>query len=176
MAFKKYVAEFNLYNEPPVKSPLYILKNINESNDQYWQPHKIDRTQWVVKANSEQNKQDSFDGPARYIIDGDNSKFWHSKFNDGGDGHDDRPRKTDPFQFTINLGKETTFKSFTYMPRAAGVNGKFGHYEFYAAQTSEELYMKIHDKNYLAKGDFDKNSPISSFYKSTICCPSFIGS
>ena len=135
---------------------------------------KILNSDYIAKG--EQNKQDSFDGPASYIIDGDNSKFWHSKFNDNGDGHDDRPRKTDPFQFTINLGKETTFKSFAYMPRSAGVNGKFGHYEFYAAQTSEELYMKIHDKNYLAKGDFDKNSPISSFYKSTICCPSFIGS
>lgn len=91
---------------------------INELLTNAWTPFLINRTGWIVTANSEQTTKEGREGPIANIIDGTSPYLWHSKYNDNEEGgHDDREEKNDPFQFTINLGKKVTFRAFSYMPR-----------------------------------------------------------
>ena len=150
-------AEFNLYRDPLSLSPLFMSTYINELTDTDLPQYRMNRTGWTAYANSEQNKEGDAEGPISHIIDGLEGIIWHSRYNKNNNlGHDDRSRGTDPFIITVDMKDEKTFKAFSYMPRQTGNNGQFQHYEFYSAHTSEELYMKIHDNDYLAKGDIDK--------------------
>ena len=122
-------------------------------------PKPIDRKDWHVTANSEQNtKAGTKEGPVGNFIDGNINTIWHSKYNDKEGGHDERADKKDPFQVTFDLGKETEFKSFSYTPRQSGENGRINHYELYVANSMEDLNKSISDKNYDIKGDFQYTS------------------
>lgn len=145
-----------LYAQPsPTPTPMAIY--INEERDKLWSLHKIDRSRWNVTANSEQAEViGGYEGPVTKIVDGDVRTIWHSMYNNLGNGHDDRPSVNDPFQITIDFGEDTVFKAFSYMPRQAGdINGLFRHYEFYAAQTQDELISLINSNKFLVKGDID---------------------
>lgn len=75
----------------------------------YW-TKQIDRKDWKVTANSEQNiKPGTKEGPVGNIIDGNLETIWHSKYNDKEGGHDERKDKKDPFQVTFDLGKKNWF-------------------------------------------------------------------
>lgn len=102
----------------------------------------------------------NIEGPAIYIIDGNSSTFWHSKYNN--DGYSELMHEGDPYQITIDLKTETTFRAFSYMPRQFGENWKFRHYEFYVAQTKDELDAKILNSNYSSKGDINYTSILST--------------
>ena len=118
-------------------------------------PKPIDRKDWKVTANSEQNvTPGTKEGPAPNIIDGNINTIWHSKYNNNEGGHDDRADSKDPFQVTFDLGKDTDFKAFSYTPRQEGVNGRINHYEIYVAHTMEDLNKSISNKSYKLKGDF----------------------
>lgn len=150
----------------PMGYPMIML--VDYLNEGYWSSYRInDRSAWTVTSNSEQTTSAAIEGPATNIIDGQQETFWHSKYNDAlAGGHDDRPQATDPFQFTIDLGQETTFRAFSYTPRQKGEagwqNGIFIHYEFYVANTKEELDTKIQERNYISNGDFEYTSQESS--------------
>lgn len=134
--------------------PTSIL--IDESNDQIWSPHKIDRIGWTATADSEQTTSSGNQGSISNILDGNPNTIWHSKYNNEGQGGHDNHKGNGPFQITINLGRETRFKAFSYMPRQDGdPNGKFRLYEFFTAKTEEELTSKIDESNYTAKGYID---------------------
>lgn len=145
-----------LYAQPS-PTPTLMAIYINEERDKLWSLHKIDRSRWNVTANSEQAEViGGYEGPATKIVDGDVRTIWHSMYNNLGNGHDDRPSVNDPFQITIDFGEDTVFKAFSYMPRQAGdINGLFRHYEFYAAQTQDELVSLINSNKFLVKGDID---------------------
>ncbi|KAK8883816.1 hypothetical protein M9Y10_042915 [Tritrichomonas musculus] len=151
----------------PLGYPMITL--VNYSDEGYWSSYRInDRSNWIVTANSEQTTETANEGPVTNIIDGQRETIWHSKYNEVQAGsHDDRLQETDPFQFTIDLGQETTFRAFSYTPRqnhaaSGSQNGIFLHYEFYVADTKEELDTKIQERNYISNGDFDYMSQVSS--------------
>lgn len=63
------------------------------------------------------------EGPISNIIDGTSPYIWYSKYDSKQEGgHDERKEKNDPFQITIDLGKEVTFRAFSYMPRPNSPN------------------------------------------------------
>ncbi|KAK8845256.1 hypothetical protein M9Y10_021449 [Tritrichomonas musculus] len=151
----------------PLGYPMITL--VNYSDEGYWSSYRInDRSNWIVTANSEQTTEAGIEGPVTNIIDGQRETIWHSQYNGGQVGsHDDRPQATDPFQFTIDLGQETTFRAFSYTPRqnrgsSGSQNGIFLHYEFYVADTKDELDTKIQERNYISNGDFEYTSQVSS--------------
>ena len=153
-------AEFNLYEDPENPEPTSVLSYLDVNRDKFWIKYKIDRSGWTATANSEKNENGN-DGPASFMLDGNKNTMWHSQYGSGG--HEDRPSRTDPFIATINLGKETTFRAFTYMPRQVGdPNGRFKHYEFYVAQTQEQLTAKINNNEYLSRGDIDHTLALST--------------
>lgn len=156
-------AEFNLYSDPEAKPPIFISTTIDESSDTFWVPNKMSRSGWTALANSQQSTQSVQDGCASNILNTDRGKFWHSRYDSSGDkGHDDRPTEDEPLRVTINLRSKKTFKAFSYMPRPDSESGRFSHYDFYVAQTPEELYMKIRDNKYAAKGDIVRSSALST--------------
>lgn len=157
-------AEFNLYSDPPSLPSFSELKYIDEANEPTWSQYKISRNGWNATANSEHTTNSGNEGPIRNILDGNKATLWHTKYGSGGTGgHDERPSSNDPFQFTIDLGKNTTFRAFAYMPRGSNSeNGRFRHYEFYAASTEEELTTLISNAHYLSKGLIDKSTDKSS--------------
>ena len=119
------------------------------------QPIPIDRTEWRVTANSEQTNVAGREGAAVNMIDGNLDTIWHSKYSDAGEGgHDDRADTSDPFQLIFDLGKETSFKAFSYTPRKTGTNGRINHYEIYVAKTLDELNKFIKEGTFVMKGDF----------------------
>lgn len=48
------------------------------------------------------------------------------------------------------------------MPRPNSPNGRFGLYDFYVAETEEELQNKILNSDYSAKGTIDKSAELST--------------
>lgn len=100
------------------------------------------------------------------------STIWLSKHGNGGSsGHDDRENNDDPFQFSINLSKITSFDAFSIMPRQDDqTNGRFRHFEFYVAETQDELDSKIQNNDFLSSGDINYNSNLSTlvYFNTTI--------
>lgn len=158
-------AEFNLYSDPKGPTPTPMAFFIDEERDKFWNSKRIDRSGWSITANSEQTTNAGNEGPIANILDGNTNTLWHSRYNNNGaGGHDDRATNTDPFEFKINLGQMTTFRAFSYMPRKTGdPNGRFRHYEFYMAQTQDELNTKMQNNEYSAKGDIDHTLALSTF-------------
>lgn len=67
---------------------------IDESSENHWSQHKIDRKEWVITADSEQTTDEVDEGPISNILDGQPSTIWISKINNQGNGgHDDRTNK-----------------------------------------------------------------------------------
>ena len=136
---------------------------IDESSENHWSQHKIDRKEWVITADSEQTTDEVDEGPISNILDGQPSTIWISKINNQGNGgHDDRTNKNGPFKFIIDLKKRVTFKAFSLMPRQTGDQGKFRLYEFYAAHSLEELNTEMQSSKYVAKGQIDPNAVLST--------------
>ena len=84
----------------------------------------IDRAGWTAVADSYHNSTGPDDGPASNLIDGDVDSIWHSNYG-GGTGDTDYP-----YNVLFNLGRETTFRAFSYTPRQQGeqTNGNIlGH-------------------------------------------------
>lgn len=155
--------ERSLYSEsPPI--PTHMAIYIDEERDKLWSLHRIDRSGWMATANSEQSLTlNMVEGAISLILDGDVNTIWHSKYSDASDGHDDRLSTNDPFQFTIDIGEDTAFKAFSYMPRQDySTNGCFRHYEFYAAKTQDELISLIDSGNFLVNGDIDPSIKLST--------------
>ncbi|EAX91595.1 F5/8 type C domain containing protein [Trichomonas vaginalis G3] len=116
----------------------------------------IDRSDWKIKANSEESITPRDEGAAVNLIDGDITTIWHSKYDDKGfHGHDDRKNNTDPYVITIDMGKVQKVGALSYTPRQSGWNGAIKKYELYTANTEEELNDKIAARqNPDASGEF----------------------
>lgn len=72
----------------------------------------LSREGWTVTAVSGENANDG--GGKAGIIDGNNSTYWHSRYDNNGTGD---ATQTLPQFFVIDLGQETTFGSIGYVPR-----------------------------------------------------------
>lgn len=93
----------------------------------------LQRAGWSVTVSGEQPHDG---GGKAALIDGDNSTFWHSRY-DANRGSGD-VTKTLPQFFVIDLGKETAFKTIGYMPRPGGGNGRVTAFKLYVSNTEFE--------------------------------------
>lgn len=73
----------------------------------------LSRAGWSVTVSGEQPHDG---GGKAALIDGDNSTFWHSRYEANRGSGD--ATKTLPQFFVIDLGQETSFKTIGYMPRS----------------------------------------------------------
>ena len=93
----------------------------------------LSRAGWSVTVSGEQ----SHDGGGKAaLIDGDNSTFWHSRY-DANRGSGD-VTKTLPQFFVIDLGQKTSFKTIGYMPRSGKANGRATTFKIYVSDTNFE--------------------------------------
>lgn len=95
----------------------------------------LPRAGWTVTTSGECD--DNGSGHAAAIIDGDNSTYWHSRYNGGGNASGDATYKLPQF-FVIDLGKETTFGSIGYVPRPNLGNGTATSFKLYVNNTGFE--------------------------------------
>lgn len=92
----------------------------------------LSRTGWTVTVSGE-NANDG--GGKDAIIDGNNSTYWHSRYNNSGTGD---ATQTLPQFFVIDLGQETSFKSIGYVPRPGLENGTATSFKLYVSNTEFE--------------------------------------
>lgn len=95
----------------------------------------LSRDGWTVTTSGECD--DNGSGHAAAIIDGDNSTYWHSRYNGGSNASGDATYKLPQF-FVIDLGKETTFGSIGYVPRPNLGNGTATSFKLYVNNTGFE--------------------------------------
>lgn len=95
----------------------------------------LSRTGWTVTTSGECDDDGS--GHAAAIIDGDNSTYWHSRYNGGGNASGDATYKLPQF-FVIDLGQETSFKTIGYVPRSGLGNGTATSFKLYVSNTEFE--------------------------------------
>lgn len=92
----------------------------------------LQRARWTVTVSGE-NANDG--GGKDAIIDGNNSTYWHSRYNNSGTGD---ATQTLPQFFVIDLGQETSFKSIGYVPRPGLQNGTAATFKLYVSNTEFE--------------------------------------
>lgn len=92
----------------------------------------LQRAGWTVTVSGE-NANDG--GGKDAIIDGNNSTYWHSRYNNSGTGDATR---TLPQFFVIDLGQKTSFKSIGYVPRPGLQNGTAATFKLYVSNTEFE--------------------------------------
>lgn len=92
----------------------------------------LQRAGWTVTVSGE-NANDG--GGKDAIIDGNNSTYWHSRYNNSGTGD---ATQTLPQFFVIDLGQETSFKSIGYVPRPGLQNGTAATFKLYVSNTAFE--------------------------------------
>lgn len=95
----------------------------------------LSRAGWTVTTSGECD--DSNTGHAAAIIDGNNSTYWHSRYNGGGNASGDATYVLPQF-FVIDLGQETSFKSIGYVPRPGLGNGTATSFKLYVSNTAFE--------------------------------------
>lgn len=93
----------------------------------------LSREGWTVTAVSGENASDG--GGKAGIIDGNNSTYWHSRYDGNGTGD---ATQTLPQFFVIDLGQETTFGSIGYVPRPNFGNGAATSFKLYVNNTGFE--------------------------------------
>ena len=93
----------------------------------------LSRAGWSVTVSGEQPHDG---GGKAALIDGDNSTFWHSRY-DANRGSGD-VTKTLPQFFVIDLGQKTSFKTIGYMPRSGEANGRATTFKIYVSDTNFE--------------------------------------
>lgn len=93
----------------------------------------LPRAGWSVTVSGEQPHDG---GGKAALIDGDNSTFWHSRY-DANRGSGD-VTKTLPQFFVIDLGQKTSFKTIGYMPRSGKANGRATTFKIYVSDTNFE--------------------------------------
>ena len=98
----------------------------------------LPRTGWSVTVSGEQPHDG---GGKAALIDGDNSTFWHSRY-DATRGSGD-VTKTLPQFFVIDLGQKTSFKTIGYMPRSGKANGRATTFKIYVSDTNFESVSNV---------------------------------
>lgn len=93
----------------------------------------LSRAGWSVTVSGEQPHDG---GGKAALIDGDNSTFWHSRYEANRGSGD--VTKTLPQFFVIDLGQKTAFKTIGYMPRSGKANGRATTFKIYVSDTNFE--------------------------------------
>lgn len=102
-----------------------------------------------VTANTEEDpaNEGGGNGPAKFLIDGNPSTYWHSKWSGGFTLGPDNPAI---LTFTLPA---TTLNGLVYYPREnGGGNGNFGRFEVYTKSTGESEYTLRKEANHQEAG------------------------
>lgn len=98
----------------------------------------LSRAGWSVTVSGEQPHDG---GGKAALIDGDNSTFWHSRYEANRGSGD--ATKTLPQFFVIDLGQKTSFKTIGYMPRSGKANGRATTFKIYVSDTNFESVSNV---------------------------------
>ena len=140
-----------VFNPAPGSEEFKIRLTKKAAGEQEKEPialEAINRSTWTADADSYQNAQlGAGDGPAANLIDGNNSTIWHSRY---GNGKGSKGDTSLPHNVMIRLGKEETFKSFSYTPRQEGpeTNGNIKKYKFYISNKDSETPLAADDASW----------------------------
>ena len=95
-----------------------------------------DAAKWTVDVTSVQNG----DGQGKdALIDGDTSTYWHSRYNNNGEGTTEKL----PVDITLNRGaKGGSFKTLGYVARSTSANGNWQEFEVYASDKKDGLFSE----------------------------------
>ena len=95
-----------------------------------------DAAKWTVDVSSAQNG----DGQGKdALIDGDPSTYWHSRYNNNGEGTTEKL----PVDITLNRGsKGGSFKTLGYVARSTSANGNWQEFEVYASDETNGLFSE----------------------------------
>ena len=107
--------------QPGEGSEEFIIKRTKEDHA-YQKP--IDQKGWTVAAaDSEENNGEAapHHGHASNLIDNNSNTFWHTAYKNHPDN--EPGNREMPHEIVIDLGKPTSFKSFSYDPRYTNENG-----------------------------------------------------
>ena len=118
-----------------MKKITFILSLLMSMGAMTTSAQMLSREGWTVTTSGECD--DNGSGHAAAIIDGDNSTYWHSRYNGGSNASGDATYKLPQF-FVIDLGKETTFGSIGYVPRPNLGNGTATSFKLYVNNTGFE--------------------------------------
>ena len=95
---------------------------------------KLDRTGWTVTASTEEaTGEGAGNGVASCIVDGQETTFWHSKWQGGEAGY--------PHWFMIDMKSSKSFDAFEYVSRGSGTNsdgennGNIVNYQIYVSES-----------------------------------------
>ena len=93
-----------------------------------------DAAKWTVDVSSVQNG----DGQGKdALIDGNLNTYWHSRYNNNGDGTTEKL----PVDITLNRGaKGGSFKTIGYVARSTSANGNWQEFEVYASDKKDSLF------------------------------------
>ena len=95
----------------------FIIKRTKKDNNAEPVQEPIDKNGWTAQADSEEmNKEGDAHGFAQNLIDGKTGTIWHTQYSNN-------TKPAMPHEVVIDLGKPTTFKSFSYDPRYTEENG-----------------------------------------------------
>lgn len=81
--------------------------------------------QSTMTASATSEHASTSEGPASYVLDGNNSTIWHTAYN---------PKVDLPQTLTVSFGQTRTVGRYVYTPRQVGTNGIVTQYELYAVQ------------------------------------------
>ena len=115
-----------------MKKITFMLSSLMSMGAMTTSAQMLSREGWTVTVSGE-NANDG--GGKAAIIDGNNSTYWHSRYNNNGTGD---ATQTLPQFFVIDLGQETSFGSIGYVPRPNQGNGTVTSFKLYVNNTGFE--------------------------------------
>lgn len=100
---------------------------------------RVDRAKWQWNASTTcpSGKEGTGDGYIDAAFDGKAETYWHSDWSGGSDG------ATLPQYLVIDLGEETIFEGFTYLPRPANGNGSTTAWRIYVSNEAFDLSNSV---------------------------------
>ncbi|OHT06281.1 hypothetical protein TRFO_25688 [Tritrichomonas foetus] len=134
----------------------------NLTNNQKPALHSIDvldglekianRSRWNITASSYQANNRDGEGSPLYMIDGNASTIWHSRYDNTPGGQGNVSQR--PFSLLIDLNETVRMGGFMYGPRLTGQNGRFQDYCLYTGMSRDEVVLNMVAQNCTKYGNF----------------------
>lgn len=98
----------------------------------------LNRSNWVIEADSYHSNNVNGDGPASNLLDGNPSTHWHGAYDGNAVLKGDMVY---PHNIIISFGEEEAFDKFSWLKRQNNDNGKIKRYSLYINNSSSVLNM-----------------------------------
>lgn len=113
---------------PAAKSSEFVIKPVGDKTAINLNLYA--KTSWTITANSVTSQENA---PARAIIDGNASTFWHSNYGQG------TGPTSWPYFFVIDMKESKEINSVVYTARPTGINGIVKDYELYVSDSPDNF-------------------------------------